>query len=84
MKKPKIEITFIKIRDCKLNSVPTNGRFYWHCPETEYHDGGLYEVVEGEFVYDASGSSVHKSHLQGVTGTMLEPKFKVTCPASLY
>ncbi|EKQ1828428.1 hypothetical protein P4Y30_004439 [Salmonella enterica] len=84
MKKPKIEITFIKIRDCSFNSVPANGRFYWHCPETEYHSGGLYEVVDGDWVSCADGGSVHKSHLQGVIGTMLEPKYKVTCPKSLY
>lgn len=85
MKKPKITVTFIKIRDCKIDSVPDGRGFFWHCPETDDTNGGLYDVIEGEWVLNADTRlAVHKSHLRGVIGTMLEPKYHVISPKSLY
>lgn len=81
MKKPKITVTFIQIRDCKIDSVPEGRGFFWHCPDCEDIEGGLYEVHEGEWAVDCeSRMSVHKSHLRGVIGTMLEPKYNVVLP----
>ncbi|EJE9216786.1 hypothetical protein M5494_004387 [Salmonella enterica] len=73
----KIEITFEKVRECTIDSVPSRG-FYWHCPDTDDVEEGFYEISDEDYAKcAASGMLVDKAHLRGIKGTMYEATQKL-------
>lgn len=73
----KIEITFEKVRDCEVDSVPPTG-FYWHCPDSEDIEEGFYLIEKRDYAIDAAtGMAVAYEHLRDITGTMYKAHQKL-------